>query len=54
MNYRTKPAFIGGMMKASFRKLIADYALAIEHHLKTGEAVNKDDFRAVKRQQTTR
>lgn len=50
MTYRTKPAFMGGMMKGKFRKLIADYALSIEHHVNTGEAVNKENFREIRRQ----
>ena len=50
MTYRTKPAFMGGMMKGNFKKLIRDYAIAIEHHVKTGENVNKDNFKAVKKQ----
>ncbi|MEO0725308.1 MAG: SRPBCC family protein [Bacteroidota bacterium] len=50
MTYRTKPAFMGGMMKGQFRKLINDYALAIEHHVNTGETVNKENFRDIKRQ----
>lgn len=54
MNYRTKPAFMGGLMKGSFKSLIEDYALAIEHHVNTGEVVNKDNFRAVKKQQARR
>jgi len=50
MTYRTKPAFMGGMMKGSFKKLINDYALAIEHHVKTGEVVTKDNFKSIKKQ----
>lgn len=50
MTYRTKPAFMGGMMKGSFKKMIRDYAIAIEHHVKTGEKVNKDNFKLVKKQ----
>ncbi len=49
MNYRTKPAFMGGMMKGSFKKLIKDYAIAIEHHVNTGEVVNKDNFKSIKK-----
>lgn len=49
MTYRTKPAFLGGMMKGRFKKLIRDYAIAIEHHVKTGEAVNKGNFKSVKK-----
>ncbi|MCG8326595.1 MAG: SRPBCC family protein [Chitinophagales bacterium] len=54
MNYRTSPAFMGGMMKGKFKRLIEDYAIAIEHHVKTGEAVNKDNFKSIKKQQSTR
>lgn len=50
MTYRTKPAFLGGMMKRKFKKLINDYAIAIEHHVKTGEPVNKDNFKKIKKQ----
>ena len=49
MNYRTKPAFMGGMMKRSFKKLINDYAIAVEHNVKTGEPVTKDNFKSVKK-----
>lgn len=54
MTYRTKPAFMGGMMKGNFRKLIADYAIAIEHHVTTGETVNKDNFREIRKQYASR
>lgn len=50
MTYRTKPAFMGGMMKGKFKKLIQDYAIAIEHNVKTGEVVNKDNFKVVKKE----
>jgi len=49
MKFRTKPAFMGGLMKGKFKSLIDDYALAIEHHVATGEPVNKDNFREIKR-----
>lgn len=49
MTYRTKPAFMGGMMKGQFKKLIKDYAIAIEHNVKTGEAVTKDNFKEIKK-----
>lgn len=54
MEYRTKPAFMGAMMRGSFKKLIADYALAIEHHILTGEKVNQDNFKQVRRQYSAR
>ncbi|NND06785.1 MAG: SRPBCC family protein [Saprospiraceae bacterium] len=49
MNFRTKPAFMGGLMKGKFKGLIEDYAIAVAHHVATGEAVNKDNFREIKR-----
>ncbi len=51
---RTKPAFMGGMMKKQFTKLIEDYFIAIEHHLSTGEDVTKENFKSVKKQYATR
>lgn len=53
MQYRTKPAFMGGMMKNNFKKLINDYFIAIEHHIKTGEKVTRDNFKAIKKQYVT-
>lgn len=53
MTYRTKPAFMGGLMKGSFKKLIADYAIAVEHHIQTGVAVNKDNFKSIKKERAT-
>lgn len=50
MTYRTIPAMMGGMMKNNFKSLVADYAVAVEHHVNTGENVNKDNFKQVKRQ----
>jgi hypothetical protein len=49
MQYRTKPGFMGGIMKGSFKKLINDYFIAIEHHVKTGEKVTKDNFKDIRK-----
>ena len=49
MQYRTKPGFMGGMMKGSFKKLINDYFIAIEHYVKTGEKVTKDNFKDIRK-----
>ena len=49
MQFRTKPAFMGGMMKGSFKKLINDYFIAIEHHIKTGEKVTRDNFKDIRK-----
>lgn len=48
MTIRTKPAFMGGMAKGQFKKDLADYLLAVEHHVLTGENVNKDNFKEIK------
>ena len=48
MNFRTKPAMMGGMMKGQFINLMKDYFIAIEHHIKTGEKVTKDNFNTIK------
>lgn len=48
MQYRTKPAFMGPIAKGSFKKLISDYFIAIEHHLRTGETVTKANFKQIK------
>ncbi len=50
MQFRTIPAFMGGLMKGQFKKLIEDYFVAIEHHVKTGENVTKDNFKTIKKQ----
>jgi len=54
MTYRTKPAFMGGMMKGKFRNLISDYMVSVEHHLSTGEDVTKENFKDVKKLYATR
>lgn len=51
MQFRTKPAFMGGMAKGQFKNLIEDYLLALEHHLTTGEVVNAKtkNFKEIKK-----
>ncbi|MDD5152111.1 MAG: SRPBCC family protein [Flavobacterium sp.] len=48
MSYRTKPAMMGAMAKGSFIKLMKDYFIAIEHHIKTGENINSYNFKKFK------
>lgn len=52
MTFRTSPAMMGVLMKGSFKKLIADYAIAIEHHVNTGEKVTKENFKEIKKQRS--
>lgn len=49
MNVRTKPAFMGSLAKGAFKNDIADYLLAVDHHVMTGETVNKESFKAIKK-----
>lgn len=49
MTFLTNPAFMGSMAKGKFKKNIEDYALAIEHHVLTGEDVNPDNFKEIKK-----
>lgn len=50
MGLRTKPPFMGGIAKGQFKNDIADYLLAVEHHVLTGETVNQDNFKQIKKQ----
>jgi hypothetical protein len=50
MQYRTKPAFMGSFTKGSFKKMIRNYAIAIEHHVRTGEKVTKENFKKIKKE----
>ena len=50
MQYRTKPAIMGAMAKGKFKKLINDYFIAVEHYVKTGEEVTKENFKRIKKQ----
>lgn len=54
MTYRTKPAMMGGMMKGAFIKLMKDYFIAVEHHVKTRENVTKKNFKKVKKQYSSK
>lgn len=50
MVYRTKPSFLGSLAKANFKKTLSNYLLAVEHHVLTGEVVNQDTFKKIKKQ----
>jgi len=49
MQFRTKPAFMGAMAKGKFKGLIEDYFIAIEHPVRTGETVTKENFKQIKK-----
>lgn len=49
MEYRTKPAIMGGFAKGKFKRLIKDYVISIEHYIGTGEKVTKDNFKKIKK-----
>ena len=50
MEYQTKPAFMGSLVKSQFRKLIKDYFVSIEHYARTHEAITLDNFKQIRRQ----
>ena len=50
MHFRTNPAFMGKLAKGKFKKGMADYALAVDHHVTTGEIVNKENFKRIKKE----
>lgn len=50
MNFRTKPAFMGAMAKGKMMKTIEGYALAVEHHVLTGQTINKGNFKEISKQ----
>lgn len=52
MQFRTTPAFMGGIMKGNFKGLIKDYLIAIEHHARTGEKVTRENFKSIKKKYT--
>jgi hypothetical protein len=49
MVIRTKPAFLGWLAKGQFKRDISNYMIAVEHHVLTGEHVNKDNFKTIKK-----
>jgi len=48
--FRTKPAFMGVIAKGDFKKRITNYAISVAHYVKTGEKVNKENFKQIKKQ----
>jgi len=47
MDYRTKPAFIGGIVGKQFETLLDQYLMSVDYHLTTGESVNRETFEQV-------
>ncbi|MDN5214766.1 SRPBCC family protein [Fulvivirgaceae bacterium BMA12] len=52
MDYRTKPAFVGGLAKGKFINIFEDVLLGLKHYTETGERVNAGtgNFGKIKRQ----
>ncbi len=48
MEFRTKPALLGPVMKGKFKALIGDYFTSIVHFAKTGEKITKENFKNIK------
>ncbi|MEQ9300495.1 MAG: SRPBCC family protein [Cyclobacteriaceae bacterium] len=49
--YRTKPAFMGGMAKGKFKKMLNDLQIGVDHYVITGETVNATtgNWKAIKK-----
>ncbi|MEL7422164.1 MAG: SRPBCC family protein [Bacteroidota bacterium] len=43
--FRTKPAFMGGLAKGSFAKILAGTLVGLRHYVETGEKVNAENER---------
>jgi hypothetical protein len=49
MHYRTKPAWIGFLVKGQFKRMTNDVAIYAEHYIKTGEKITKTNYKQIKR-----
>ncbi|MFT4979281.1 MAG: hypothetical protein ACI8S6_005191, partial [Myxococcota bacterium] len=45
--YRTAPAFLGGLVGRQFETLLGQYLMSVDYHLETGENINRDTFERV-------
>ncbi len=51
--YRTKPAFLGGVFKGKFADTMKDYLISVAYYSKTGKIVTKDNFKEIKKSYLT-
>jgi hypothetical protein len=49
MEYQTKPAFMGALVKGQFKKLLKDYFVSIEHYARTGESITLENYKEIRR-----
>ncbi|MBI3125116.1 MAG: SRPBCC family protein [Ignavibacteriales bacterium] len=49
MNFNTKPAFMGLMMKSMMRAKLADVLIGLKYYLETGKAVSKNTYKPIYR-----
>jgi hypothetical protein len=47
MNYTTKPAFMGGLMKGKMIKLFDKMVIGLKYHLETGDLVTKENIKRI-------
>ena len=50
MTYRVQYALTGKLLESTFKKLIRDLAIAVEHNYKTGEVIDRSNYRLMKKQ----
>jgi hypothetical protein len=49
MEYQTKPALLGGLVKGQFKKLLKDYFISIEHYARTREPITLENYKEIRK-----
>ncbi len=47
--YRTKPYFLGVLLKRVFKNTMMDYLISVNHYMTTGEVVRSDNYKGIKK-----
>ena len=50
MSYRTRFVLTGRILEATFKKLIRDLAIAVEHNFNTGDVIDRSNYKLMKKQ----
>ena len=53
MNYSTKPAFMGALMKGKMAKFFFKMLIGLKYHLETGELVTKENIKGIQKEYET-
>ncbi|HAM99189.1 MAG TPA: hypothetical protein DCQ26_11335 [Marinilabiliales bacterium] len=47
--YTTKPSFMGGIVKGTFKKMLFNVLIGLKYYLETGNTVSKKSFKSISR-----